>query len=365
MGGSTRDSRHSGRALHHTGRHRPALRYAPLRAEIAHQAVSSRRDCTSGRPQVQSRREGGAGQEPELASSLRAGVRFARRTVPHQAHFRRQSVVRRAENGTASEPDIGACDPRPSGSRPYRTVLSRRRRGRYGGRVVAIAHGAVRSPNIWESPRVYELENRAADPDGHIFAAMREIRSWAGTTVADIGCGSGFHLPTLAQEAAYVVGVEPHGALLQAARRRCRTLTNVEVRHGAAQRLPIPDASVDVSHARWAYFFGPGCEPGLRELGRVMRHGGVSFVIDNDATRSTFGRWFSRWKPGYDPAQIERFWSRHGWRRRPLDIRWSFANRADFEAVVRIEFSAEHADRVIAEPGLEVDYAVNLWWREW
>ena len=62
-----------------------------------------------------------------------------------------------------------------------------------------------------------------------------------------------------------------------------RTLPNVEVRQGTAQRLPVPDSSIDVMHARWAYFFGPGCEPGLAELDRVMRRGGTAFVIDNDA----------------------------------------------------------------------------------
>ena len=62
---------------------------------------------------------------------------------------------------------------------------------------------------------------------------------------------------------------------------------------GAAQAIPLPDASVDVAQARWAYFFGPGCEPGLRDLARVMRRGGTAFVIDNDPTRSTFGRWFA------------------------------------------------------------------------
>ena len=43
-------------------------------------------------------------------------------------------------------------------------------------------------------------------------------------------------------------------------------LPGVAVRVGAAQALPLPDASVDVAAARWAYFFGPGCEPGLAEL---------------------------------------------------------------------------------------------------
>jgi SAM-dependent methyltransferase len=230
--------------------------------------------------------------------------------------------------------------------------------------VAAIAPGAVPSPNIWNSPHVYEIENRAVDPDGTLEAAMRAIRPWAGATVLDVGCGTGFHLPLFAREAARVVGVEPHAGLAATARRRAQDLPNVTVRIGAAQTLPLPDASVDVVHARWAYFFGPGCEPGLAELDRVVRRGGAIFIIDNDATRSTFGGWFLRGLPSYDPAAVERFWTRRGFRREPLTIRWEFGSRADFEAVLRIEFPPEVADAVLREhAGLEVDYAVNLWWR--
>ncbi len=229
-----------------------------------------------------------------------------------------------------------------------------------------VAAGAVPSPNIWNNPRVYELENRAVDPDGRIEETMRSIRPWDGAVVLDVGCGTGFHLPRFARTAAKVVGVEPHEGLAALARRRVAGLPNVAVRVGAAQDLPVPDASVDVVHARWAYFFGPGCEPGLKELGRVLRRGGAAFVIDNDATRSTFGAWFRRWLPSYDPGAVERFWSRHGFSRTPLDIRWRFGGRADLEAVLKIEFPADLAEEFLAEVAdHEVDYAVNLWWRHY
>jgi len=209
---------------------------------------------------------------------------------------------------------------------------------------------------------VYEVENRAIDPDGVIEPAMRAIRDWAGLTVLDIGCGTGFHLPMFAATAARVIGVEPHGALAEVARRRTRSLPNVDVRQGTAQRLPVPDSSVDVMHARWAYFFGPGCEPGLAELDRVMRHGGTAFVIDNDGGRSTFGRWFSTAYPMIKPAEVERFWTARGWQRTQLDMGWRFERRKDFEAVVRIEFTPADANRITAEhSGVEVDYAINLW----
>jgi ubiquinone/menaquinone biosynthesis C-methylase UbiE len=193
---------------------------------------------------------------------------------------------------------------------------------------------------------------------------MLAVGDWAGRAVLDIGCGTGFHLPWFASTASSVVGVEPHADLVALARRRTRRLGNVEVRQGTAQRLPVADASVDVVHARWAYFFGPGCEPGLAELDRVVRRGGTAYVIDNDATRSTFGAWFRRGYPEIDPDAVERFWSTHGWTRTPVDMRWSFSSRADLESVVRIEFTREVADEVLAtHAGTEVDYAVNLWWR--
>ena len=224
--------------------------------------------------------------------------------------------------------------------------------------------GVLPSPNIWRHPEVYELENRAVDPDGVLEAAMRAVRDWRGATVLDIGCGSGFHLPRFAADAARVVGVEPHPPLVELARRRTVALAHVDVRMGTAQHLPVPDASVDVVHARWAYFFGPGCEPGLREVQRVLRRGGAAFVVDNDATRSTFGSWFRRALPSYDARAVERFWARQGWSRTPLDIRWACRSRAEFEAVVRIEFEPGLADEILAgHPGSEVDYAVNLFWR--
>jgi ubiquinone/menaquinone biosynthesis C-methylase UbiE len=233
--------------------------------------------------------------------------------------------------------------------------------------------GAVPSPNTWDHPDVYEQENRGIDPDGVVEAALRaRLRAngsdgWAGRTVLDVGCGSGFHLPRFAAgpgAAARVVGVEPHPGLLDAARRRTAALPGVEVLAGTAQALPLPDASVDVVHARWAYFFGPGCEPGLAELDRVLRPGGTAFVIDTDATRSTFGAWFRRGLPAHDPAAVERFWARRGWSRQQLDVVWEMPDREAFEAVVRIELPPALADAVLAgHTGTGVDHALNLFWR--
>jgi SAM-dependent methyltransferase len=225
---------------------------------------------------------------------------------------------------------------------------------------------AIPSPNIWHHPQVYEIENRAVDRDGLITDLMMQLGSWADRDVLDIGCGTGFHLPLFADTARSVIGVEPHPDLAAIARRRTRRLRHVTVHEGSATDLPLRDRSVDVAHARWAYFFGPGCEPGLVELERVMRRGGRAFVIDNDPTRSTFGAWFRRGYPHVDHVAVAQFWAEQGWERHPVETAWTFDSREDLEAVVRIEFAADVAEELLAgHEGTTVDYAVNVWSRSY
>ena len=241
--------------------------------------------------------------------------------------------------------------------------------------------GTVPSPNIWDYPEIYEIENRAVDPDRVIESAVGELveesrrgllggaETWG--RVLDVGCGNGFHLPRLAERAEHVVGVEPRASLAAAAMHRTLHLSNVTIRQGVAQELPLPNASIDVAHARWAYFFGPGCEPGLAELARVVRRGGLAVVLDHDSTRSELGRWFAdglavdgipRDVPAY-----EGFWARQGFSRRQLDVRWQFENSEDLAAVLKIEFPIQTVERALAEIGdrLELQAAVNLWFREY
>ena len=225
----------------------------------------------------------------------------------------------------------------------------------------------IRSPNIWDTPEVYELENLASDRSGAIDAVVEDLHPLRGATLLDVGCGTGFHLPRFADRGARVVGVEPHPPLVHRAAARLRAAgSRATVVAGDAEALPLADASVDVVHARWAYFFGPGCEPGLRELGRVVAPGGVACLVDNDASRSTFGRWFSRAYPAYDPVAVQRFWDRHGFTTERLTIDWTFDRREDLEAVVRIELPPGPAAAALGEhEGLVVDYAVALRWRRY
>ncbi|MEU8412044.1 class I SAM-dependent methyltransferase [Amycolatopsis japonica] len=205
------------------------------------------------------------------------------------------------------------------------------------------------SPNIWYYQKAYEVENRAQDVDDEIWRVLAGARDWSGADVLDIGCGDGFHLPRFAATARSVVGVEPHEPLVRDARNRVERLANVEVRQGRAQRLPLPDAAFDVVHARTAYFFGPGCEPGLREAERVLRPGGLMMIVDLDVTSEPYGRWMRLDLPHYDPPGVEKFFARQGFDCHKVMTRWLFEDAAAMEAVLKIEFSAPVAAKAIAE----------------
>lgn len=218
------------------------------------------------------------------------------------------------------------------------------------------------SPNIWNWPEVYERENLAQDADGSLWAALRAAVPWAGRDVLDVGCGDGFHLQHFGQEAASAVGVEPHPPLVERARRR----PGVRVLEAGAADLPFPDASVDLVHARTAYFFGPGCEPGLAEAQRVLRPGGAVAIVDLDARFPPYGDWMRADLPRYDPDRVERFFDRQGFSIRRVPTVWRFPDRATCEEVLRIEFSPAVADRAVAAtPGLTVPvgYRLHVRWK--
>ncbi|OZD09430.1 SAM-dependent methyltransferase [Rhodococcus sp. 06-235-1A] len=219
----------------------------------------------------------------------------------------------------------------------------------------------IPSPNIWHWPHLYEAENRAQDVDGALFEAIRSAADWASKTVVDVGCGSGFHLPIFAADAERVVGVEPHEPLVELARARVADLSNVAVETGRADALPVVDGSVDLVHARTAYFFGPGCGPGIVDAMRVLAPGGTLVVVDLDATASPYGDWMRSDLPHYDPAAVEAFFAAQGFDLTRVDTRWSFPNRRVLSDVLGIEFGPRVARRAMtAVDGTAFDVRYRL-----
>jgi ubiquinone/menaquinone biosynthesis C-methylase UbiE len=220
------------------------------------------------------------------------------------------------------------------------------------------------APNIGGHPRSYELENQAVDRAGDVLAAMRAIAPWAGRTIVDLGCGTGYWLRRYASEAARVVGVEPDPALLSVAR-RAAALSRSEVVAGSAERIPLADGSVDVVHARFSYFFPPGVEAGLAEVLRVLRPGGRLVVVDNDYRWGEFARLLAAAAarpPLETAAAVDGWWRDRGAARHEVRSELRFARQSDLSAVLRIELPASVAHgwlrRNPAATGLSYGYVL-------
>jgi hypothetical protein len=133
---------------------------------------------------------------------------------------------------------------------------------------------------------------------------------------------------------------------------------------GGAARLPAPDASVDLVHARTAYFFGRGCEPGMAEADRALRAGGALVIVDLDVGCAPYGSWMRVDLPDYDPADVEAFFAEQGFRSRKVLTEWRFADAASLASVLRIEFSAPVAERAIAQvTGLSIPVGYRIYVR--
>lgn len=227
----------------------------------------------------------------------------------------------------------------------------------------------VPSANQGVDPALYEIENEAMDPQGTLWKALQGAADWRNRTLVDLGCGSGYWLPKYA-EAARIIGIEPDERLLDAARARTRA---AEVLHGSAEQLPLADASVDVVHARFAYFFpSEGFDPsaGLKEVARVLRPGGRLVVIDNDHVLGEFATLLRASAPaaaqGRD-SYPSTWWQEKGATTASVMSSWQFHQRSDLEGVLHLEFPADVSQEWLSShPGrldLSYGYLLHSWTR--
>jgi Methylase involved in ubiquinone/menaquinone biosynthesis len=125
----------------------------------------------------------------------------------------------------------------------------------------------------WDRLRV-ELFGKRADLIG-LLGLFDE--NW---TVADLGCGTGQLAESLSPFVASVIAVDDSAAMLSAARRRLASATNVDVRSGRLESLPIEDGSVDAALLFLVMHYVAEPADAISEAYRVLKPGGRLLIVD-------------------------------------------------------------------------------------
>jgi ArsR family transcriptional regulator len=116
---------------------------------------------------------------------------------------------------------------------------------------------------------------------GRDFATQALIgllpREWI---VGDLGCGTGALLPVLATVVARVIGVDASEDMLAAARSRTLGLSNVDLRHGSLEALPLDSASLDAATCMLVLHHVPSPAAAIAEAARVLKPGGRLLIVD-------------------------------------------------------------------------------------
>ena len=126
--------------------------------------------------------------------------------------------------------------------------------------------------------------------------------------VADIGCGEGYLTLETARWARTVYGIDRSDEVLDRARSLAsrRRVTNIQWKKGDLARLPLRDASVDVSMLSQALHHAVDPEPVLSEAVRVLRPGGKLVILD---LREHDQKWvqsrFGDRRLGFGDAELE------------------------------------------------------------
>jgi ubiquinone/menaquinone biosynthesis C-methylase UbiE/DNA-binding transcriptional ArsR family regulator len=101
-----------------------------------------------------------------------------------------------------------------------------------------------------------------------------------GWTVTDLGCGTGAVTQSLAPFVQRVIAVDESNAMLSAARKRLHGISNVDIRNGRLEALPIGDGEVDVALLFLVLHYAAEPARVISEAARVLKPGGRLLVLD-------------------------------------------------------------------------------------
>ncbi|MBN8547935.1 MAG: metalloregulator ArsR/SmtB family transcription factor [Deltaproteobacteria bacterium] len=186
-----------------------------------------------------------------------------------------------------------------------------------------------------------DIVNRRRDQTRHFFDSVaknwKELRETQGTesffdivkeripsnaAFLELGCGSGPFLDKIVPRSGMTVGVDYSQGMLDEARRTLGSrASQVDLRLGYLEHLPIGDDSIDVALVYMVLHHLPTPVDALKDACRVLKPGGQLLIVDlvrhdNEYMRE---RYADLWL-GFDPEEMKRWASSSGFADAKVEI---------------------------------------------
>ena len=110
----------------------------------------------------------------------------------------------------------------------------------------------------------------------------------AGETAADIGAGTGFVTEGLIHKGLKVIAIDQSEAMLEEMRKKFAGAKGIEYRVGEAEKLPVPDSTVDYAFANMYLHHVEIPLEAIKEMVRILKPGGKLVITDMDEHRFDF-----------------------------------------------------------------------------
>jgi len=128
----------------------------------------------------------------------------------------------------------------------------------------------------WDSLRQAFFSNRVREK-AYAVAGARE-----GAVAVDVGAGTGFITEGLLQRGLQVIAVDSSQAMLAEMSRKFAAAKGIEYRLAEADRLPLPDETVDYVFANMVLHHLEEPPKAIKEMVRILKPGGRLVVTDLD-----------------------------------------------------------------------------------
>ncbi len=131
--------------------------------------------------------------------------------------------------------------------------------------------------------------------------------------VADLGCGTGPITQLLAEHVKQVIAVDNSAAMLKAAKKRLGDRSNVDLRRGELDSLPIDDGVCDAALLVLVLTYLAEPAKAIKEAARVLKPGGRLVIVDLlPHDRDDFRRQMEQQSSGFEPTALKGVLSESG-----------------------------------------------------